>query len=260
MNDAITLFLHWQDPVTRRWHIVGRLTRSDDLYKFVYTKGAIASKRFIPFGRMTSLFEEYRSPELFPLFNNRILQRSRPEFKNYLDWLDVDSANPDPLLLLSRSGGLRGTDTLGLYPMPMPDQNNMYRVLFFCHGLRYVPDSSQATLQGLRPGALLYPMHDMQNEWDRNALALRTRDPVSMIGYCPRYFAKDFRVLLRRRSKEAGISVRRINRDAPIEFRLLCEFHSPWPIGFKACQDNEYEPLNGGPYGSQNSVLAKILA
>ena len=243
MNDELTLFVYWQDPDTRRWHVVGRLTHSQELFRFVYTQGALASPRFVPFGRMTGLQDEYQSRELFPLFSNRLLPKSRPEYRDFLNWLAMDNGNADPLMLLGRSGGLRGTDTLAMYPMPVPEGDNSYRVTFFCHGMRYMGKSFGETVSVLQTYETLYPMYDMQNPSDKNALALRTNDPATMIGYCPRFFAKDFRSLLEACPKEARISVLRINHGAPIEFRLLCEFKSPWPKGFSACSDVEYKSL-----------------
>jgi hypothetical protein len=244
MKKDLALFVHWQDPVTRRWHVVGRLTRIDELYRFVYTKGAIASERFTPFGRMTELRHEYQSFELFPLFSNRILQKSRPEYRNYLNWLAMDEGNVDPLVLLGRSGGLRGTDTLSMYPAPVPDSENNYRVTFFCHGMRYTSRLGEDGIKGMSVGNTLYPMHDMQNPSDKHAIALRTADPARMIGYCPRFFAKDFGFLLKTYPKNANVTVVRVNHDAPIDFRLLCEFKSPWPKNFRACDDAEFKPLS----------------
>lgn len=243
MTEAITLFIYWQDPDSRRWHVVGRLSRTDDLYRFVYTKGALQSKRFIPFGRMTDLHGEYQSRELFPLFANRVLQPSRPEYADYLKWLAVDQLKPDPLMLLARTGGTKVTDSIAIYAQPSPDAEGRYRVMFFCHGVRYVLEHALQRIDALSAGDPLYPMHDMQNPWDKQALAVRTDDPAALVGYCPRYFAKDFRALIRKRPREARLTVARVNHRAPLQYRLLCEFRSPWPEDFRACQDREYQPL-----------------
>jgi HIRAN domain-containing protein len=242
MIQSLMLFIYWQDTSTRLWHVVGRLTRMNNVYSFVYTRGALVSKRFIPFGRMTDLYQEYQSDELFPLFSNRLLQKSRPEYRQYLVWLAVADHDPDPLMMLARSGGTRVTDNLSMYPAPVPDENGDYHVTFFCHGIRYVLEAVLNRIQQSLPGDRIYPLHDLQNEWDEQALALRTRDPATLIGYCPRYFAKDFRTVISR-SDTARFYIKRINHDAPIEYRLLCEFVSEWPEGFTPCTGGEFEPL-----------------
>ena len=62
------LFLAWQDPDTRRWFPVGRLVFQNNLFEFVYTKGAKESVKFRPLGRMKNFESIYISDELFPPF------------------------------------------------------------------------------------------------------------------------------------------------------------------------------------------------
>ena len=132
------LFVAWQDPHDRSWRPVGKLTREDDKFRFVYTKGAVESERFIPFGRMRDLHGEYVSDELFPLFANRIMPNSRPEFESYVQWLGLRRDEADDFSLLARSGGLKKTDSLQTFPMPTRSADERYRVHFFCHGTRLV--------------------------------------------------------------------------------------------------------------------------
>jgi hypothetical protein len=72
-----TLYLAWQDPEGRRWLPVGRLSFDGHVYRFVYTKGAKQSPRFVPFGAMRDLHVVYESAVLFPLFANRLLSKTR---------------------------------------------------------------------------------------------------------------------------------------------------------------------------------------
>ena len=71
------LYVAWQDPETRRWSAVGRLSREGNAYVFVYTKGAELSPSFTPFPRMAHFDVVYSSDTLFPLFANRLLTKSR---------------------------------------------------------------------------------------------------------------------------------------------------------------------------------------
>jgi hypothetical protein len=84
-----TLYLAWQDPEDRHWFPVGRLSFDGHVYRFVYTKGAKQSPRFVPFGMMRDLHAVYESVVLFPLFANRLLSKTRPEYRDCLAWLDV---------------------------------------------------------------------------------------------------------------------------------------------------------------------------
>jgi len=90
------LFVAWQDPKTRSWVPVGRLTRDDDLFRFEYTRGAEdMGADFQPFGAMKDLYSSYVSEALFPLFSNRVLPKSRPEYKTYLQWLGMSESAYD---------------------------------------------------------------------------------------------------------------------------------------------------------------------
>ena len=133
-----TLYLAWQDPEDRRWLPVGRLSFDGHVYRFVYTKGAKQSPRFVPFGAMRDLHVVYESSTLFPLFANRLLSKTRPEYKDFLAWLDVREHEDEPLVLLARTEGIRATDSLMVFPYPEKNSNGQYHVRFFSHGLRYL--------------------------------------------------------------------------------------------------------------------------
>jgi hypothetical protein len=125
------VFITWQDPETKRWIPVGRLTFAKGAYQFAYTRGAKESKNFVPFGRMRDLDVVYLSNELFLPFSNRILPKSRPEYRDYLDWLGLDESKANELDVLARSGGQRATDTLEIIPCPEPTSDNSYMVYFW---------------------------------------------------------------------------------------------------------------------------------
>ena len=238
-----TLFVAWQNPATREWAPVARLTREEDRFHFVYTKGA-EREGFVPFGRLNNLKREYVSETLFPLFANRLLTRSRPEYAAYLAWLGLSQTNHDVLDELARTGGLRATDQLELIPCPGPSTDQGYEVFFFARGLRHLRQTNQEDCLGLQPGEQLYLARDIQNEQDKHALLLRTREPVTMAGYAPRYYAEEFgRLMSMLPVTDLDVRIEQVNRDAPIQYRLLCHLKAPWPDGFRPCAQEAYEPL-----------------
>jgi hypothetical protein len=42
------------------------------------------------------------------------------------------------------------------------------------------------------------------------------------------------------------VHVHRVNRDAPLQQRLLCRMHACWPAGFKPCSGDEFQPIPEG--------------
>jgi hypothetical protein len=238
------LFVAWQDPRTRRWLPVGRLTYEAGTYKFVYTRGAKESSAFTPFGRMVNLDAAYVSDALFPLFANRVLPKSRPEYADYLRWLGLTEHDHNELEVLGRSGGSRATDTLEIFPCPEPTADERFEVYFFSHGLRHLIPSYQSRIAELRPGDRLFLMRDLQNEHDAMALVLRTSDPISNVGYCPRYYSGEFSLLLESvGTDKVRVAVEQVNADAPMQLRLLCKLNAPWPANFSPCARNEFMPL-----------------
>jgi hypothetical protein len=64
-----------------------------------------------------------------------------------------------------------------------------------------------------------------------------------MIGYVPRYFARDIWNLLMACPPDIKILVERLNKDAPLRQRLLCRMHGCWPEGFLPCNDDAFHPI-----------------
>lgn len=241
------LYVTWQDPASRRWFPVGRLCFNRNAYEFRYTRGAKKASvlgGFVPFGRMESLESVYTSKSLFPLFANRLMDKSRPEYSSFMRWLNLQEKQMDPLTVLSLTEGLRGTDNLELFPCPEPTIFNQYEVSFFSRSLGHLPEHAVNCVNRLNPGDRLFVMHDLQNKYHDLALAIRTGDPVAIIGYCPRYLCNDFHSLLRATNPlSCEVVVVRVNLDAPLQLRLLCNFKAPWPKGFVSCSEDEYKIL-----------------
>jgi hypothetical protein len=252
------LYLAWQNPENRNWVPVGKLSFEDGVYHFVYTKGALRFANFIPFGRMSDRCAIYESKELFPLFANRLLSKSRPEYKDFLYWLKLRGPEEDPLALLARTGGIRGTDSLMVFPCPEKTEEGTYHLHFFSQGVRYLPNEAIRRVNVLTPGDLLCLMPDPQNSNDPFAIALRTQDPPVIVGYTPRYLNRDFQVFLKESPSDTRVVVERVNPEAPMQLRLLCSLTAPWPSNFKPCSDPDYEPLARLQNGSKEECNIQL--
>lgn len=239
------LVVAYQDPLSRRWGPVGRLSCKEGFYHFQYTRGAVEASEagsFLPFREMTDFETIYRSEKLFPLFQNRIMPRTRPEYNDYTRWLLGESGELSPLRELGRSGGARATDTIQLYPIPK-NINGSYQVSFFAHGVRHLPGAAQEAIDAQGSGRQLLLMHDMQNEHDPNALALRTEFPPVFVGYCPRFLSEDFLYVMKSDSS-AKVILAQVNTDAPLQFRYRCEFIADWPDGFKPFDTEAFQVVS----------------
>lgn len=249
------LFLAWQDPHSRRWFPVGRLTLNNGSYQFVYTCGAREAQEkcnFQPISMFPRLDRPYESEELFPLFANRVPSRSRLDYGQYVEWLNLPEHESDPLAILLRSGGRRATDTFEVFPCPEPDENGLYRVHFFVHGMNHLSSESITRISQLVPGERLLLLWDFQNPYDPSALMLRTNDKSPgdgyrhIVGYCPAYLLPDIFDVLGNCDEYPKVCVERTNPPpAPLQFKLLCNLTACWPAGFRPFSDKIYQPIVG---------------
>ena len=250
------LFLAWQDPNKRDWLPVGRLTYEKNVYCFVYTKGAKNSENFIPFSGMQKLDSVYESSEPFPILSNRLLSSSRSDYSDFISWLNIEDGKENTLQILSLTGGIRKTDNIEIFPCPEPNIEGGYEVQFFCRGLSHLTKETWKNVDSLKIGDRLYLLKDLQNPFEENALALRTDDPATIVGYCPRYFNKDFNLMLDKCGvNSVHVVVERLNLNAPLQLRLLCKLQSPWPKNFNPCSDELYEPMPASAKNAESECL-----
>ena len=238
------LFVAWHTneppPV---WGPVGRLEHENGLYRFRYTQGANTLSGFQPFDGMDDLQQVYESDQLFPLFTNRLLSASRQEYRPYLTWSGFDPDDPpEPLMLLGRTQGIKQTDAVELFPCPVPDSLGCFVNHFFLHGLRYHLPNAGPALERLHNGDELEIRPHPLNPVDANAMAIFAEG--TQLGYIPRYLAADVKRLIQKcPSKTVRLVVQRVNRDAPMQQRLLCRLNACWPPEFQPCQGLEFQPI-----------------
>jgi hypothetical protein len=241
------LFVAWRggDANNGSWGPVGRLEYDGGLYRFCYTQGARTVKGFRPFSQMEDLEQVYESNELFPLFANRLLSPKRPEYEAYLHWGGFQpGSQPDPIAILSVTEGRRQTDSVEVFPCPAPDADGYYLNKFFLHGVRWMSPEARERLLRLQEGEPLSVVMDDDNPHDANAVAVETAFERTRIGYVPRYLAPDVRKLLKEcRPEFLQLFVQQVNRDAPMQQRLLCRMQACWPEGFQPCAGESFQPI-----------------
>jgi len=244
-----SLFVAWRPPMPDQtgWRPVGRLEHDSGLYRFCYTQGA-RKPGFRPFAQMDQLDQVYDSDQLFPVFANRLLPKSRPEYEAYLRWSGFSIDNPpDPIVVLGVTEGIRQTDAVEVFPCPVPDVEGCYFNKFFLHGIRWLPDAILERIGKLEEDEPLKLMLDLQNKVDPQAVAVRTEAEQMQIGYVPRYLAHEVWHLVQECEIEfIELYVDRVNKDAPLQNRVLCRMHGCWPDGFQPCSSEDFAPIPAG--------------
>ena len=239
-----TLFLAWQDKgMSRQWFPVGRLDADINrpLYRFRYIKGAKRAKAEAGFPELLefpNLEERYDSPRLFPLFQNRVINRARPDFADYLSYLDL-RVEADPIEILSTSGGSRVTDAYEVFPKLEKDEDGSFVCRFFLHGWRHVNVPAQKRIERLEAGEQLYVTLELTNPETGFAVQFQTED-YHVIGWAPRYLVDDLVQAMAESPGNYSASVVRVNPlPPPSKQRVLIEMSGRW---------NKHEPMSGDDF------------
>lgn len=251
-----TLFLAWQDPDERRWFTVGRLDQKDGTYVFQYTQGAVEAQErgFAPIVSFPDFNQAYESDEIFPLFANQVLSRSRPEFDDFIEWLSIPKDEVDPVAILARTGD-QMTDTLEIFPYPKTLGDHTYEFHFFVRGLRHQSPCAIDRAKRLEPEEPLRLVSDIQNEHDPNACLLRTAEQreqdMHLMGYLPRYLARELAEVPKEQVVRSRVEVVRVNPSpAPIHFRILCRLTMEWEPGPGPFTSEVYQPIQAPQSGT----------
>ncbi len=240
------LHVAWTRP-GQRWWPVARLSRERSEYVFAYSQGArsAAGAGFRPLSSFPDFDEVYISSQLFPLFQNRLLSKSRPDYQDFVEWLDLERGEADPLVMLARSGGQRETDTFEVFSAPQPSPDGRYRSTFFVQEIRHVGPPAEQEAGRLSPGDALALEAEPENPHDPSMSWIHVVARGVHIGFVPRYLCRDVHALLSASGGQAPALVRRVNpAPAPAQFRVLCSLDSPWPEGFRPLANPDFEALH----------------
>ena len=226
-----TLFLAWQDKERGQWFPVGRLDADVQCpsYRFRYIAGAKRAQKeasFPPLIEFPDMSRDYRSPELFALFRNRVIARGRPDRMGYLHNLDL-LEDADPVEILSVNGGRRLTDFYEVFPKIEKQADGNFTCRFFLHGWRHVNPSAQERIDCLEEGEKLYVTLELTNPATGLAVQIQTQD-YQMIGWAPRYLLND---LIEAMAESPNYSARvvKVNpQPAPLRQRALIEMRGLW--------------------------------
>ncbi len=240
-----SLFVSWRDSDVGSVHPIGRLIRrtgpDGEHYSFAYLKMAEGLEGLQPLPGLPHLHERYDSDQLFPVFANRVMPRSRPDYDLLASRVDLQG-DADPFEVLARSGGRRATDQIEVFAGPERTAEGESGVLFFGRGIRHV-DGAAETVASLRPGDRLVLVDTTQNERNSPAVLLRTGDG-RQVGRIPDYLVQHVQELRQLNGSDPIVEVEHVNDDTvATHMRLLCRLRAPWPHGYVPFSGSEFQTL-----------------
>ena len=241
---AQRLVVAWQHPDTRAIRPVGILQLDRGVYSYHYIRGMKKVPDFRPFIGFPDPYRRYESPYLFPIFAQRVMHPSRPDYAKYMNSLDL-SREASPWEQLSRSEGRRAGDTIMLFPEPTINADGSTRCTFLVHGIRHVTNSPsliEERLGRVHQGDHLRLRDEPENPVNP-AATLVTNSMGERLGWVPDLLL-DF-VQRVRSQTEPDVQVVHINGpDAPIHMRLLVRLSGRVPEGYRAFSGPDWEPLD----------------
>lgn len=234
----------WRDAGrSKEWFPIGRLDVDVQRpsYRFRYIGGARRARDEAGFPSLIEfpgLEEDYTSPELFPLFQNRVMNRSRPDFEHYLYGLDL-TGQADAVEILSVNGGARVTDAYDVFPRVEKDLEGRFTCRFLLHGQRHVTPAARERIREIEDGEELYATLEFTNPATQLAVQMQTTD-YHMIGWAPRYLVHDLARAMANKLGEYRVRVvRATTRYGCARPSVLIEMNAPWP---------SHEPMSGGDF------------
>ena len=239
-----TLFLAWQEnKPSKAWFPVGRLDADveGEFYRFCYIGGAKRAQKevgFLPLIDFPDLNEDYQSAELFPLFQNRVMNPARPDFTDYLQRLNL-TEEADPIEILSTNGGHRVTDAYEVFPKLEKDGTGCFSCRFFLHGWRHINEAAKDRIDRLEQEEELYVTLELTNPATGLAVQMQTTD-YCMIGWAPRYLVADLVAAMAEGPGRYGAKVVRTNpQTILLKQRVLIEMRGCW---------NKHEPMSSADF------------
>ncbi|WP_460579689.1 HIRAN domain-containing protein [Humibacter ginsengisoli] len=224
---------------------IALLSYDGSTYTFAYLPAASTIAGFRPLLGFRDLSEVYTSDELFPLFQERVLDPTRSDFARVVHGLKLDPAEATPWEQLVHSGGGSEGDTLQVTPLPHQDGDG-WSCYVLAAGLRYfqsktvrteagetrtyTEDEFERVLEALSPGDVLTVRREIGNDYNPAALLLFTEND-DVIGYLPDWLARFVEPMSPEGVPDLVVRVERItDKSAGWHLRLMVSVHGPDPF------------------------------
>jgi hypothetical protein len=228
------LVMAWQHPQRRLISPVGMLDIETERYRFRYLRRAMTTTDFRPFLGFREFEHTYLSDELFPLFQQRVMNPRRPDYERYIRSLSLPS-DATPWEQLARSGGKRTGDTIQLFPEPIVRVDDSSRCCFLVHGVRHIESSYNQSVQqrinDLHKGDSLQLVPEPDNVVNPETL-LTSTGGGDLLGWVPDLLLDYVHTL--RQSSPVTLRVKHTNGpDVAYQFRLIACIEGRVPAGYQ---------------------------
>jgi hypothetical protein len=221
---------------------IGVLESTDSVNCFRYAAAVNVLQDFREVIGFPDRYRTYTSARLFPFFAQRVLQRDRPDFDEYVALLQLP-ATATTWELLARSGGTRKGDPYELLSEPHVAPSGRSALTFFVRGMRFLPDGPEpaaARVAALHPGESLALRDERDNVVNPGAKLVCDQSGLAL-GWVPDLLLPWVHVA-HPGTLRAGVAA--VNSgDSPWHLRLLVSMEAVVPVGFQLFAADEWAPL-----------------
>jgi HipA-like protein len=188
----------WRDLETRQRFVIGKLSRNG-MYEFEYDGEGVADAKKHGFELLISfpdVKKTYTNESMFAVFKSRLPDKKRKNIDEILEKYNL--AEYDDFELLKKTEGKLPIDTIEfIEPVFLESVTDKgITISFFVAGTRYHDFCEGDPKEGcnieldiqVNDKLLLVP--EPENEFDTNAVMIRSKDNKYKIGYVPSFYAK----------------------------------------------------------------------
>ncbi|MFH5182879.1 HIRAN domain-containing protein [Paenibacillus sp. TAB 01] len=189
------LLINWKSQETKKNYLVGVLEKKDSKYKFFYISNILieaGKEGFTPFVGLSETEKIYESEKLFPVFERRLPNKNRSDFKKFLQDNNLDLSDDVYWDYFVITHGRLATDSLS-FSNPVVIENER---MFFSFDVAGWSIYKIANAQISRLTELTLHIEE-DNEHDPFAVKILDSKKMNLIGYIPRPFNVLFYRLLK---------------------------------------------------------------
>lgn len=225
-----SLWLVWQNSVTRLNYHVATLSYVDNQYEFSYTwksEGGQKVRDALENGYMLhpsfpELKKTYVASKMFAAFDRRLPSDIRTDYGQILEELHLTKQSTK-MELLEQTRGKLSNDSYS-FEKPLKLINGKLVTAFFINGMRHQKNLPPNWKEILETTNIIKLKLEPENLVDQNAVAVYTGMNIKL-GFVPRFYATAITALIKRGLKP-NLKVNYINEDATPDWWLKVDFES----------------------------------
>ncbi|WHZ32737.1 HIRAN domain-containing protein [Desemzia incerta] len=230
MNNHQSLWLVWQNPITRLNYHVATLSYTDNKYEFSYTWKSESGQKvkdalengYMLHPSFPELQKNYVSNKLFAAFDRRLPSDIRKDYNQILEELNLNTRSTQ-MELLEQTRGKLSNDSYS-FEKPLKLIDDKLKTSFFVNGMRYQQNLPSNWKEIIETTNIITLKLEPENPVDNNAVAVYAGMGIKL-GFVPRFYSTAIYALIKR-GLNPVLKIDYINDTATPDWWLKVNFES----------------------------------